>query len=78
MGENIHESAYLPLEIERRIRLLWACLTAFGPGLYDMATVPLILTARILTAEATDTLPYRCVTRTLSVKPFATLRRVHH
>ena len=56
LGGGIHESAHLSLEIERRIRLMRACLKRFGPELYDMATVRLSLTVRMLKAEVTETL----------------------
>ena len=33
------------------MRLLWACLRQFGPGLYDITTLPDSLKVRILKAE---------------------------
>ena len=60
------------------MRLLWACLRQFGPGLYDITTLPDSLKVRILKAEVTETLLYACVTWTLSAKHFARLRLAHH
>lgn len=34
LGGVVHERADLSFEIERRIRLKWACLKRFGPELY--------------------------------------------
>ena len=48
--------------IERRIRLVWACLRRFGPELYDMAAAPLSLKVRMLKADVIETLLYGCVT----------------
>ena len=35
LGGIIHQDADLSVEIERRIRLMWALLKRFGPELYD-------------------------------------------
>ena len=60
LGGIIHESADLSLEIERRIRLVWACLRRFGPELYDRTIAPLCLKAHMLKAEVIETLLYGC------------------
>ena len=77
-GGDIHESADLSFEIERRIRLMWACFKRFGPELYDRMTAPLSLKVRMLMAEVIETLLYGCVTWTLSAQHFARLRSAHH
>lgn len=78
LGGIIHEDADLSLEIERRIRLMWACFKRFGPELYDMKTARLSLKVRMLKAEVIETLLYGCMTWTLSAQHFARLRSVHH
>ena len=65
LGGIIHENADLWLEIERRIRLMWACFKRFGPELYDRKTAPLSLKVRMLKANVIETLLYGCVTWTL-------------
>ena len=80
LGGAIHESADLSFEIERRIRLVWACFKRVGPELYkyDRTTAPLSLKVRMLKAEIIETLLYGCVTWTLSAQHFARLRSAHH
>ena len=56
LGGIIHENADLCLEIERRIRLMWACFKRFGPELYDRKTAPFSLKVRMLRAEVIETL----------------------
>ena len=73
----IHESADLSLEIERRIRFMWACLRRFGQELYDTKTAPISLKVRMLKAEVIETLPCGCGTWTLSAKHLAKLRTIH-
>ena len=51
LGGVIHERAELSLEIERPIRLMWACLKRLGAELHDMATAPLSLKVRMQRAE---------------------------
>ena len=51
LGGVIHERAELSLEIERPIRLMWACLRRLGAELHDMATAPLSLKVRMQRAE---------------------------
>ena len=58
LGGVIHESADLSFEIERRIRLMWACFKRFGPELYDGTTASLSLKVRMLKAEVSETLLY--------------------
>ena len=41
LGGIIYKSADLSLQIDRRIRLTWACFKRFGPELYDRTTAPL-------------------------------------
>ena len=38
-------------EIERRVRLTWACFKRFGPKLYDIKTAPTILKVRMFKAK---------------------------
>ena len=64
LGGFIHEIADLWLEIERRIRLMWACFKRFGPELHVRKTVPISLKVRMLKAEVIETLLYGCVTWT--------------
>ena len=52
----IYESAGLSFEIERRIRLMWACFKRIGPEFYDRTTAPLSLKVRMLKAEVIETL----------------------
>jgi hypothetical protein len=78
LGGVIHENADLSFEIERRIRLMWACFKRFGPELYDRTNAPLSLKVRMLKAEVVETLLYGCVTWTLSAQHFAKLRSAHH
>ena len=40
-GGIIHKKAYFSLEIDRRIRLMRACLQRFGPQFNDRTTAPL-------------------------------------
>ena len=40
LGNIINENADLSIEIDRRIRLMRACLKRFGLELYDRTTVP--------------------------------------
>ena len=48
LGSVIHKSADLSFEVERRIRLMWACFKQFGPELYDRTTAPHSLKVRVL------------------------------
>ena len=50
LGGIILKNADLWLEIERRIRLMWACFKRFGPELYDRKTAPLSLKVGMLKA----------------------------
>ena len=43
LGNTVHESTDLSLEIDRQIRLMRGCLKRFGPELYDMTTALLSL-----------------------------------
>ena len=54
LGGIIHENADLWLEIERRIRLMWACFKRFGPELYDRKTAPISRKACMLKAEVIE------------------------
>ena len=65
LGGIIHENADLWLEIERRIRLMWARFKRFGPELNDRRTPPVSLKVRMLKAEVVEILLYGCVTWTL-------------
>ena len=56
LGGVIRESAGLSFEIERRIRLMWACFKRIGPEFYDRTTAPLSLKVRMLKAEVIETL----------------------
>ncbi|MEP3868643.1 MAG: hypothetical protein ABJM32_09625, partial [Parasphingorhabdus sp.] len=78
LGGIIHENADLSFEIERRIRLMRACLKRYGPELYDRTNAPLSLKVRMLKAEVIETLLYGCVTWTLNADHFAKLRSAHH
>ena len=78
LGGVIHESADHSFEVERRIRLMWACFKRFGPELYDRTTAPLSLKVRVLKAEVVETLLCGCVTWTLSAQHFARFRSAHH
>ena len=78
LGGIILKNADLWLEIERRIRLMWACFKRFGPEWYDRKTAPISLKVRTLKAEVIETLLYGCVTWTLGAEHFAKLRTVHH
>ena len=51
LGGIVHENADLWLEIERRVRLLWACFKRFGPELDDRKTDPITLKVRMLKVE---------------------------
>ena len=51
-----HETADLSLEIDRRIRLMRACLKRLGPELDAKTTAPLSLKVRMLKAEVIETL----------------------
>ena len=51
LGGITHGNADLSLEIDRRIRLMRACLKRFGPELYDRTTAPLSLQVRMLTVR---------------------------
>ena len=62
LGRSIHESSDLSLEVERRTRLMWACLKRFGRELNDTKTAPRSLKVRMLKAEAIETPRLRCVT----------------
>ena len=81
IGSIIHENADdLSLEIDRRIRLMRACLKRFGLGLYDRTTAPLLVQVRI-NAEGRGERP--CCTGVCDVDPlraehFARLRKAHH
>ena len=51
LGGIIHENADLSLEIDRRIRLMRACLKRFGPEFFERTTAPRRLKVRMLKAE---------------------------
>ena len=78
LGGIIHENADVSFEIDRRSRLMRACLKRFGPELYDRTTAPFSLIVRTLKAEVIETLLYECVTWTLRAEHFAKLRTAHH
>ena len=65
-------------EIKRRVRLAWACYSPHNRELYVMEAATLVLKVRMLKAEVTGTLLYRCVTWTLIKECFADLRTAHH
>ena len=74
LGGIIHENVDLSLEIDRQIRSITrACLTRFGPELYDRTTAPLSLKVRMLKPEVIETLLDGCVTWTLRAEHFAKL-----
>ena len=58
LGGIIHENADLWLEIERRIRLMWARFKRFGPELHDGKTAPISLKLCMLKAEVFEALLY--------------------
>ena len=68
LGGVIHGSADLSFEIERRIRLMWACFKRFGPEMYDRTTVPLSVKVGMQKAEIMETLLYGCVTWTFEAR----------
>ena len=55
LGGIIHGTADLSDEIDRRIRLVPACLRRFGPELYDRTTASLSLKVRMPKAEVMET-----------------------
>ena len=77
LGGVIHADAEFMVDVNRRIRLMRLCYSQFGPGLYDMTTVLLSLTARTLKAEVTENLLYGCVTWTLNKKHYVAVQTAH-
>ena len=59
LGGLIDASADIMPEIERRVRLAWACYSRFKRELYDMGAAPFALKLRMLKAEVMETLLYR-------------------
>ena len=74
LGGIIIASAELLLEIERRIRLMWACLRQFDRELYDVTTAQLSLQPRMRKVELIETLLYWCMTWTLRAKHLSMFR----
>ena len=74
LGGIVHDNADLSREIDRRIRLMRACLKRAGPELHDRTTAPHSVKVRMLKAEVIETLLYEYVTWTLRVEHFAKCR----
>ena len=62
LGDLVDASADIMPEMNRRIRLAWACYNRFKRELYDMEDAPFTLTVRMLKAELMETLLYGGVT----------------
>ena len=78
LGGITHESDDVWLEIDRRIRLMRACLKRFCPEYNDRTTAPLSLRVRMLKAEVIENLMYVCVTWILRADKYAKLRKAHY
>ena len=79
LGGLVDASADITPEIERRIRLAWACYNRFKLELYDMEDAPFTLKVRMLNkAEVMEILLYGCVIWTPGQEHFAEFRTAHH
>ena len=55
LGGTIHDNADVSFEIDRRTRLMRACLKRVGPELYDKTTAPISLKVRTPKTEVIET-----------------------
>ena len=78
LGGAVTEVPDMSVEIARRNRACWMRIRRYLRELYDQPKVSLSLKARMVKAEAIETLFYGCSTWTLRQEHYAKLRTVHH
>ena len=78
LGGNVNRSAYLSIEVNRRIRNAWCSFRKYTLEHYDRPSAPIQLKIPMTRAEVLETMLYGCVTWSPCACHYDTLRRAHH
>ena len=78
LGDLITEDADVTRDINRRTKIAWGCFRKFSTELFDRPSASLRLKARLLKAEAMETLLYGCMTWAPRNAHYRQLRTTHH
>ena len=74
----ISGSAYLDIEVKRRIGAAWANVKIYSSQLYDRRNTRLSLKIRLFKAEVAEAMLYGCATWTMRSQDFSSLRIAYH
>ena len=78
-GVECFDKVDMSIEVNRRIRNTWCSFRKYTLELYgDRPSAPPKLQIRILRAEVIETILYGCITWSLRVCHYDTLRQAHH
>ena len=78
LGRNVTHSAYLSIEVNRRIRDAWSSFWKYTLELLDRPSTPLELKLRMLSAEVLEIMLYGCITWSPRACHHDTLYRAYH